>query len=247
MTPIIGIPGCAKTIGDHLFTATPARYGQALLEAADAVPLLIPPEGPAMLAALDRLDGLLIPGSPSNVEPARYGAAEDLTPGRHDPARDATSLPLIQAALARGLPLLAICRGIQELNVALGGTLVQQVQSRPGRFDHRGGPGTIAERYGPKHPVTLSGSLAEMLGARAIIVNSLHEQAVDKPAERAIIEAVAPDGTIEAIRVAGAGGFAYGVQWHPEWEVNAFPDRRALFAAFGRAARAFQAGLSRAA
>src|SRR5574340_984211 len=147
MTPIIGIPACAKTLGEHLFTATPARYGKALLAAAGALPLLIPPEGEAMLAVLDRLDGLFLPGSPSNVAPGRYGAAEDLTPGQHDEARDGTALPLIHAALARGLPLLAVCRGVQELNVALGGTLIQQVQTLPGRFDHRGGPGTRAERY----------------------------------------------------------------------------------------------------
>lgn len=247
MAPIIGIPGCAKLIGEPLFTATPARYGKALMAAAGALPLLIPPEGEAMLAVLDRLDGLLIPGSPSNVEPARYGVAEDLTPGQHDAARDATVLPLIRAALARGLPLLAICRGIQELNVALGGTLTQQVQAVAGRFDHRGGPGTPAERYAPRHMVTLSGSLAEMLGARAIMVNSLHQQAIDRTGERVVVEALAPDGTIEGIRVGGSGSFAYGVQWHPEWEVNAFPDRVALFAAFGRAARAFQSGLRKAA
>ncbi len=247
MTPIIGIPGCAKSLGDHLFTATPARYGQALITAAGALPLLIPPEGEAMLAVLDRLDGLLIPGSPSNIEPARYGQADDLTPGQHDAARDATALPLIRAALARGLPLLAICRGIQELNVALGGTLVQRVQTVPGRFDHRGGSGTLADRYGPKHTVTLSGGLADMLGERTIMVNSLHEQAIDRPGERAIVEAMAADGTIEGIRVGGARSFAYGIQWHPEWEVQSFPDRFALFAAFGRAAQAFQAGLRKAA
>lgn len=247
MTPIIGITGCARSIDDHLFTATPARYGEALVVAAGALPLLIPPKGEAMLAVLDRLDGLLLPGSPSNVEPARYKASEDLTPGKHDPARDATALPLIKAALARGLPLLAICRGIQELNVALGGTLIQQVQTLPGRFDHRGGPGTRAERYGLKHKVTLCGGLAEILGARSITVNSLHEQAIDRPGEGVIVEGVAPDGTIEAVRVAGVTGFAYGVQWHPEWEVKAFPDRMALFAAFGSAARAFQSGLAKAA
>ncbi len=247
MTPIIGIPACVKSVNDHLFTATPARYGQALIAAAGALPLLIPPEGEAMLAVLDRLDGLLLPGSSSNLEPARYGVAEDLTPGRHDPARDATTLPLARSALTRGLPLLAICRGVQELNVALGGTLHQQVQNMAGRLDHRGGPGTRAERYRPRHTVTLSGGLAELLGARAITVNSLHEQAIDRPGEGVEVEAVAPDGTIEAIRVAGARGFAFGVQWHPEWEVEAFPDRLALFAAFGHAARAFGVGFRKAA
>jgi putative glutamine amidotransferase len=246
MTPIIGLPACAKEAGGHLFSSTPARYGKALIEAAGALPVLIPPEGEVMLAVLDRLDGLLLPGSPSNVAPAHYGEAADLTPGRHDPARDATVLPLIRAALARCLPLLAICRGIQELNVALGGTLHQQVQDLPGRLDHRGGAGTAAERYRPKHGVALEGGISELLGRREIMVNSLHEQAIDRPGEGLIVEGRAPDGTIEAVRVAG-GGFAFGVQWHPEWEAMAFADRVALFAAFGRAARAFGTGLRRAA
>jgi putative glutamine amidotransferase len=246
MTPIIGLPACAKTTGDHLFTSTPARYGQALIAAAGALPILIPPEGEAMLAVLDRLDGLLLPGSPSNVEPTHYGAAEDLTPDRHDPARDSTTLPLIRAALARGLPLLAICRGIQELNVALGGTLHQQVQTLPGRRDHRGGPGTTAERYGPKHTVALDGAIADLLSASEIMVNSLHEQAIDRLGAGLVVEGLAPDGTIEAVRVEGSG-FAVGVQWHPEWDVLSFPDRVALFAAFGRATRDFATCLPKAA
>jgi putative glutamine amidotransferase len=246
MSPIIGLPACAKTTGEHLFSSTPARYGKALIAAAGALPVLIPPEGEAMLAVLDRLDGLLLPGSPSNVAPAHYGEAADLTPDRHDLARDGTTLPLIRAALARGLPVLAICRGIQELNVALGGTLHQQVQALPGRLDHRGGAGTVAERYGPKHSVALEGGIAELVGRREIVANSLHEQAIDRPGEGIVVEGWAPDGTIEAVRVAGSG-FAFGVQWHPEWEPLAFADRAALFAAFGSAARAFGAGLRRAA
>jgi putative glutamine amidotransferase len=246
MSPIIGLPACAKTTGGHLFASTPARYGKALIAAAGALPILIPPEGEAMLTVLDRLDGLLLPGSPSNVAPLHYGETADLTPDRHDLARDGTVLPLIRAALARGLPLLAICRGIQELNVALGGTLHQQVQTLPGRLDHRGGPGTASERYRPKHAVALEGAIAELIGSREIMVNSLHEQAIDRPGKGILIEARAPDGTIEAVHVAGSD-FAFGVQWHPEWEPLAFPDRAALFAAFGRAARAFGTGLRRAA
>ncbi|HWA80092.1 MAG TPA: gamma-glutamyl-gamma-aminobutyrate hydrolase family protein [Acetobacteraceae bacterium] len=246
MTPIIGLPACAKEAGGHLFATTPSRYGKALIAAADCLPVMIPPEGEAMVALLDRLDGLLLPGSPSNVEPALYGETTDLTPDRHDPARDATVLPLIRAALGRGLPLLAICRGVQELNVALGGTLHQQVQTLPGRLDHRGGTGPAAQKYRPKHKVALEGGIAELLGQREITVNSLHEQAIDRPGEGLVVEAWAPDGTIEAVRVAGSP-FAFGVQWHPEWDVLAFADRLALFAAFGRAARVFRTGLRRAA
>lgn len=247
MQPIIGIPCSLRPIEETPFAAIPARYGEALLKAADAVAVLIPPEGGVMLAVLDRLDGLLFPGSPSNVAPELYGAKEDLTPGKHDPARDRTTLPLINAALARGLPLLAICRGIQELNVALGGSLYQKVQDLPGHFDHRGGPGSREVRYGPKHSVALSGELARLIGRDQITVNSLHQQAIERPAERLKVEAVAADGTIEAVRVLGPRSFAFGVQWHPEWDVLAHPDRLALFRAFGDAARAFRAGLPRAA
>ncbi len=237
MSLIVGIPACSKIIGIEPQHATPQRYGAALMEVAGAVPVLIPPVGEAELAVLDRIDGLLISGSPSNVAPDLYGCTESLTPGKHDPARDATTLPLIRAALARGVPLLAICRGIQELNVALGGTLHQQVHGLAGRADHRSGPGTLAEKFGPKHTVRLSGQLAALIGREEITVNSLHEQAIDRPAERLAVEAVAEDGTIEAVRVTDAAGFAFGIQWHPEWDTAAHPDRAAIFRAFGDACR----------
>lgn len=247
MRLIIGIPACTREIGGHIQHATPSRYGAALIGGANAVPVLLPPVGEAMLAMLDRLDGLLLSGSPSNVEPAQYGAAEDHTPDRHDPERDATTLPLIRAALARGLPVLAICRGIQELNVALGGTLHQQVQDIPGRMDHRGGPGSNDHRYRAKHPVALTGGLAAIFGTPEIQVNSLHEQGIDRPGEGLVVEAVAPDGMIEGVRVASASGWAFGVQWHPEWAYADNADSMALFGAFGEACRAYSAGLRKAA
>jgi putative glutamine amidotransferase len=247
MNLIVGIPACTREVGGHVQHATPARYGAALLGGAGAVPVLLPPVGEAMLAMLDRLDGLLLSGSPSNVEPGRYGEAEDATPGRHDPERDATTLPLIRAALARGLPLLAICRGIQELNVALGGTLHQQVQTIPGRMDHRGGEGAMEHRYRAKHGVALSGGLAAIIGRPEIMVNSLHEQGIDRPADGLVVEAVAPDGMIEGVRVAGAPGWAYGVQWHPEWGYAGNADSLALFAAFGAACGRYAHGAREAA
>jgi putative glutamine amidotransferase len=247
MTLVVGIPACSKMIGIEPQHATPSRYGRALMEVAGAVPILIPPVGEAQLAVLDRIDGLLVSGSPSNVGPALYGDAESLTPDQHDPARDATTLPLIRAALARGLPLLAICRGIQELNVALGGTLHQQVHELAGRQDHRSGPGTLAEKFGLKHTVRLSGQLARIVGRDQITVNSLHGQAIDRPAERLAVEAVAEDGTIEAVRVTGAAGFAFGIQWHPEWDTAAHPDRAAIFRAFGEACRRWRDGVKEAA
>ncbi|MDD2877189.1 MAG: gamma-glutamyl-gamma-aminobutyrate hydrolase family protein [Acidiphilium sp.] len=247
MTVIIGIPACTKLIGNHHQHATPARYGEALIRASEALPLLIPPEGARMVAVLDRLDGILFNGSPSNVIPSHYGVTDDETPDAHDPDRDATTLPLIREALARGMPVLGICRGLQELNVALGGTLHQQVHHQPGRMDHRGGVGTRAEQYAVRHPVTLSGSLAQICGADTIMVNSLHGQAIARLAPGLVVEAVADDGTIEAVRGTAARGFALAVQWHPEWDVLGAPDRQRLFAAFGAACAAYRNGAARAA
>jgi putative glutamine amidotransferase len=244
---IIGIPACTKLITNYIQHATPARYGAALMATANAIPLLIPPEGEAMLPILDRLDGILFNGSPSNVAPLRYGADYDATPDFHDPERDATTLPLIRAALARGLPILCICRGLQELNVALGGTLFQEVHKQPGRMDHRAGEGTREELFRLKHSVKLSGAIARISGAEEIEVNSLHGQAIDQLAPGLVVEAVAPDGTIEAVRVEGAKNFAIAVQWHPEWEVSQFADRKRLFNAFGEACAAYAQGAKQAA
>jgi len=153
MTLFVGIPACNRVINELEVHYTPKRYGQALMYAAGCLPVLLPPVGEGMLAILDRLDGLLLDGSPSNVEPALYGEAHDATPGKHDRERDDTTLPLVREALARGMPVLAICRGIQELNVALGGTLHQQVQELEGKRDHRSGPGTINEKFGFAHDI----------------------------------------------------------------------------------------------
>jgi putative glutamine amidotransferase len=235
---LIGIPACTKLITGYIQHATPARYGAALIDAAGGIPILIPPEGELMLPLLDRIDGIMFNGSPSNVAPIRYGADFDATPQDHDPERDATTLPLIRAALERGIPILCICRGMQELNVALGGTLFQEVHKVPGRADHRGGEGE--QRFAIKHEVTLSGELARITGAQTIAVNSLHGQAIDQLAEGLVVEAVAPDGTIEAVRVKDAPGFNIAVQWHPEWEVTHFEDRKRLFNAFGAACRDYR-------
>ena len=139
MSVVVGIPACTKQIGELTQDAAPRSYSAALVEVAGALPVLLPPLGEAMVAMLDRLDGLLVDGSESNVEPSHYGVAVDETPDQHDPERDETTLPLIRAAIERGMPVLAICRGIQELNVAMGGTLHQQVHALDGRADHRSG------------------------------------------------------------------------------------------------------------
>ncbi len=247
MPIVVGIPACATRFNDHPFHATPARYAEALIGGSGAVPVMIPPMGEPQLALLDRIDGLLIPGSPSNVHPSHYGTAESLTPDKHDLARDATTLPLIRAAVARGLPVLAICRGIQELNVALGGTLLQNIHDLPGRRDHRGnGEGSIERAYGPKHTVSLTGALARIVGAGTIVVNSLHGQAIDRPGDGLVVEATAEDGTIEGVSAPHAPGFVLGLQWHPEWRWAERPASIAIFHAFSEACRAWQQG-SRAA
>jgi putative glutamine amidotransferase len=248
MRSIVGIPACARlVVNGQLRHDTPARYAAAVLGGAGAVPVMIPPMGEASLAVLDRLDGLLLPGSPSNVHPSHYAGGDSLTPEHHDLERDATTLRLIPEALSRGMPLLAICRGIQELNVALGGTLHQKVHEVSDRMDHRPGPGTLEEKYGARHLVFLSGSLARIVGSTKILVNSLHGQAIDTLAPGLVAEAVAPDGTIEAVRVEKARGFALGVQWHPEWRYADDSASLALFRAFGEAAAGYRSGLPKVA
>jgi putative glutamine amidotransferase len=244
---IVGIPACFKRRDGMPFHQTPARYAEAVLHGAGALPVLIPPLGEAVLPLLDTFAGLLVPGSPSNVHPDHYEGGESETPDLHDPERDRTTLPMIRAAIARGIPVLAICRGIQELNVALGGTLIQRVHARPGRDDHRGGDGAFDVRYGPKHPITLTGSLARIVGATGIQVNSLHGQALDRLGRGLVVEATAPDGTVEAVAMPSAPGWVLGVQWHPEWAFASNPHSVAIFAAFGDACRSRETATRKAA
>ncbi len=238
--PLIGVPACVKLIDDHPFHAVGEKYLTAVVDGARGVPLVVPALADRQDVAdlVARRDGLLVTGSLSNVEPRHYGGPPSAEGTLHDPQRDATTLPLIRAAIEDGLPVLAICRGIQELNVALGGTLHQRVHELPGRLDHRAPTGVPREeKYRPAHPVRLTpgGLLARLAGAEEVMVNSLHAQAIDRPADGLEIEAVAPDGTIEAVRVPAAKAFAVGVQWHPEWRVTENPFYLALFEAFGKA------------
>jgi putative glutamine amidotransferase len=237
---IIGIPACSKLINGEPQHSTPTRYGRALMGAAGAIPVLLPPVGEEMLAVLDRLDGLLLSGSPSNVHPELYGADASLTPDQHDRLRDETTLPLAREVLRRGMPLLAICRGIQELNVAMGGTLHQQVHRLDGRQDHRAGEGELDHMFRLKHTVRVSGQLARIVGEEAVMVNSLHEQALDQVADGLEVEAIAEDGTVEAVRVREAKSFAFGVQFHPEWHWATDEASRAIFGAFGDACRRYR-------
>ncbi|HLY44676.1 MAG TPA: gamma-glutamyl-gamma-aminobutyrate hydrolase family protein [Stellaceae bacterium] len=246
--PFIGIPCCVRMIHERPFHTASERYSDALIEAAGCMPVLIPAIGAKTdcAALLDRLDGLLITGSPSNVEPYHYGGRPSQEGTLHDPDRDATTLPLIREAVRRDLPVLAICRGIQELNVALGGTLHQRIFEMPERFNHRRRRGamTLDQRYGPAHSVALTpeGRLTQLAGGAAeIMVNSLHGQGIDRPAADLVVEAVAPDGQIEGVSLPGAR-FVVGVQWHPEYKALENPFSRALFTAFAQACHATVAG-----
>jgi putative glutamine amidotransferase len=240
--PLIGIPADRRLVGAHTFHMVGEKYARAVLEAAGGAPLLIPAlaEELGFEELLERLDGLLFTGSPSNVEPHRY-QGEPSEPGTlHDPARDATTLPLIRKAVAAGVPVLGICRGFQEMNVAFGGTLHQKVHEVPGRLDHRDDETQPLEvQYGPAHDVTLEpdGVLRSLADRDSVRVNSLHSQGIDRLGSGLAVEARAPDGLIEAFRVREARRFALAVQWHPEWEVLSNPFSRALFAAFGRSSR----------
>jgi putative glutamine amidotransferase len=240
---LIGIPADRRLLGPHPFHCVGEKYIAAVADAADAVPVLMPALGVRDLDAwLERLDGILLTGSPSNVEPHRYAGTASDPDTLHDPHRDETTLPLIPRVLAAGLPLLAICRGFQEMNVAHGGTLWQKVQEVPGLQDHREDKEQPLEvQYAPAHDVLLTpGGLLQRLagGADRVRVNSLHAQGVQTLGAGLEVEARAPDGLIEAFRVAAAPGFAVAVQWHPEWQVLKNPFAHVLFAAFGDAARA---------
>src|SRR5215471_2125687 len=219
--PLIGIPTCVRTINERAFHTVNDRYPNAVIDAAGCLPIVIPACGHKMDlgALLDSLDGLLLTGSPSNVEPYHYGGSPSLEGTLHDPDRDSTTLPLIREAVRRDIPVLAICRGIQELNVALGGTLHQRVHELPGRLNHRSRRDSPDGPYGPAHGVVLTsgGLLASLAGTTEVMVNSLHSQGIDRPGPALRVEAVAPDGQIEAVSLPGAR-FVVGVQWHPEYK-----------------------------
>jgi len=223
------------------------KYIAAVARAAEAIPVLIPSlgEDADLDAILASVDGILLTGSPSNVEPQRYAGPPSDPDTLHDPHRDATTLPLIPRVIAAGMPLFAVCRGFQEMNVAFGGTLWQKVQDVPGYADHREDKEAPLEaQYGPAHEIELvpGGQLQRIAAADRVTVNSLHSQGVQRLGEGLAVEAKAPDGLIEGFSVPAAPGFVLAVQWHPEWQVMNNPFSRALFAVFGEAARSHAKG-----
>jgi putative glutamine amidotransferase len=240
--PLIGVTACIRAFGRGSFHSVSEKYTRAVVEGVGGIPVIVPAQGadgdPAAL--LQQLDGLLLTGSPSNVEPHHYGGPPSRPGTLHDPQRDATTLPLIRLAVATGVPILALCRGHQELNVALGGSLHQNVHELPGKRDHRAPRDQPNEiRYAPAHPVRLTpgGFLRGLAGAPEVMVNSLHAQAIDRPAPDLIVEAMSADDVIEAVRLAGAPRLVLGVQWHPEWSIATNPLSGAIFASFAAAAR----------
>lgn len=244
--PIIAIPADIRELDGATWHAVQHQYIRATTNAAGLMPLIVPAleSGIDADAILDRVDGLLVSGSASNVHPSLYGQDARESDGPFDTGRDATSLPLIRRAIERGIPMLAICRGIQELNVALGGSLASEIQEQPGIWDHRKPQGVDRDTmYSIRQSVFVKeGScIAGVIGPGEVRVNSLHRQAISEMAPRLQVEAIAEDGTIEAVSVIDAKAFAVGVQWHPEYWAETDSPSRKLFVAFGDAVRGYAA------
>jgi putative glutamine amidotransferase len=241
--PFVGLP--ADTYENHgfLFHSLGDKYVRAVAEVSKCTPLMIPSMIDAMRLdeLLNPFDGILMTGAVSNVHPPHYGEEPTADHEPYDHARDAMTLKLIRAVIDRSIPLFCICRGFQELNVAMGGSLETELQKGEGRLDHRAPQSDDTDvRYGPKHEIAITkgGMLERIIGKRVTMVNSIHRQGIKKLADGLNVEAVAPDGIIEAVSVKGAKSFAFATQWHPEYKAANNPDSVKLFQAFGDAVRA---------
>jgi putative glutamine amidotransferase len=242
MKALIAVAADTRHFDGYDWHCSPNTYLEAAVHVAGVIPLLVPAFGKDVDfdAVLDAVDGVLVTGSKTNVHPSLYGVAPTSAHEPFDEARDATSIPLLLRALTRGVPVLAICRGFQELNVAFGGSIASELQEIAGRMDHRAVVSDDqAERFKIHQNVSVKeGScLASIIGAGDVKVNSVHRQGIDKLAANLVIEAIAPDGTIEAVSVANAKGFAVGVQWHPEYWAKSDAPSRKILTAFGEAVR----------
>lgn len=238
--PVVGIVCDHRMVGPHPFHMAGDKYIRALRESSGALPVLIPslsdPIPPEEILAT--VDGLLFTGSPSNVAPRHYDSPGPREGVLADENRDATTLPLLRAAIAAGTPLICLCRGFQELNVAMGGSLHQHVQELPGRLDHRENhEASLEDQYGPAHEVRVlsGGLLARIVHESRFQVNSLHSQGIDRLAPPLRADAIAPDDTVEAVSMPEARGFVLGLQWHPEWRWRENPVSRQIFSAFAAA------------
>ena len=243
--PLIGVISDRRMQGEHPFHMVGEKYLQALADGSVANPVALPSlaKGFDVLDIIDRLDGLFLTGSPSNLEPHHY-LGEASEPGTwHDSERDLAALALIPAVIRAGMPLFAVCRGFQEVNVSFGGTLHQLVHEVPGYRIHKENPADPLDiQYGPSHEVEFveGGMLHTITGQKGATVNSLHSQAVDSLSDELEVEAWAEDGLVEAFTVRDAPGFTLGVQWHPEWKVLENPVSEAIFRAFGDACRSYR-------
>lgn len=244
--PLIGIPVNIHRSPEYRLAihGSGENYIRAVVDAAEAVPVLVPAmaEKTDFRMLIEHLDGLFLTGGRANVEPHHFGGPPFPEDEPRDPARDNTVLPLIRACIDAGVPVLGSCRGIQEINVALGGSLHYRVHEVPGMMDHRMARDrneSIEERFRLRHALKLTpgGLLEGLAGAPEVLVNSLHGQGIDRLAYGLVVEGVSPDGLIEAIRVEGAKALTVGVQWHVEWRPHEHPLGKALFKDFGEAAR----------
>ncbi len=246
--PVVGIIGNSYLINDQY----PAHAGgtmnsEAVAEVSRCMPMLIPadPRFVSVPELLATCDGFLFTGGRPNVHPAEYGEDETEAHGAFDRARDAIALPLIRACVDAGQPFLGICRGFQEVNVAMGGTLYPEIRDLPGRMNHRMPPdGSLEEKFALRHPVRFKhgGVFHRLFGSDCVMTNTLHGQGIKTPGKRIVIEGLAEDGTPEALHVDGAPGFTLAVQWHPEWNATNDPVSRPLFQAFGDAVRIWAEG-----
>ncbi len=241
--PLVAVSTDVRHVDNYTWHAAPQQYLEAAISASGVFPVLVPSFGDRLDLdqLLDSVDGVMLTGSKSNVNPELYGGDASEANGPYDPDRDATTLPLIRRAIERGVPLLAICRGIQELNVALGGSLATEIQEREGSLDHRAPVSDNQdERFAIRQNVSIKPGtcLAGVFGAGDIKVNSVHRQGVDRLGDRLEVEAVADDGTVEAVSVKDARAFAVGVQWHPEYWARSDDNSAKIFKAFGDAVRA---------
>ena len=237
--PIVGIIGNQHFINDtYEVHAGGAMNSEAVALVSGALPLLVPsdPRYVDIQELMDTCDGFLFTGGRPNVHPEEYGEPATEAHGDFDRARDAITLPLIRALVERGQPFLGICRGFQEVNVAMGGSLYPEIRDLPGRMNHRMPPdGTIEEKFGLRHPVTFTpdGPFARLFGADEVMTNTLHGQGSKEPGARVVVDGLAPDGRPEAIYIKDAPGFTMSVQWHPEYRAACDPVSRPLFEAFG--------------
>ena len=242
LRPVLGIICCNRDISEQPAQAVMTRYIVSSLTYADAAGLLVPamPELVNAKEVAPRLDGILLTGTPSNLDPKRYGALVDDAPGPFDPARDEMTAHLIDAMLELGKPVFGICRGFQELNVAFGGTLRRDMADSPELIAHHAPTEkSFTEYFEHVHPVTLKegGVLKRAYKRDEIDVVSVHYQGVDKLGAGLNVEATAPDGVVEAISTTVNGGQVLAVQWHPEWKANENPQSQLFFKLLGRALR----------